>query len=137
MSVAHSVQQAAFVQHVDIAAERVRFHLDGLKKALAVGGDTHGVEDVLAQVARGDAQLWTEPDGVIVTEVADAPKCRELRFWIATGKLETVLAMHERIIVWARGMGCTQAVLTGRRGWVKALAGSGWVEQMVVMGRKL
>lgn len=112
-------------------------HYEGLVKALRIGGDTHGVEDVLAQIEKGEAKLWIAPDALIITEVHDAPRCRELRFWIATGDLPAVLELQEEVLAWGKEQGCTRAVFTGRRGWVKALRGSGWEEIMVVMGREL
>lgn len=120
-----------------LASQRLGEHLDGIEKALAVGGGTHGVMDVLQQLSKGGAQLWTDEDALIITEVHDAPKLRELRFWIATGKLDAVIQLSKRVLDWGREMGCDQAVLTGRRGWVKPLAAEGWEPWMVVMGRKL
>lgn len=125
------------MNRLDLATKRLGEHIDGLQKALEVGGGTHSIMDVLDQISRGDAQLWTDPDAVVVTEVHDAPQCRELRFWLATGKLDAVLAIQHRIIEWGRSVGCTKAVLTGRRGWTKALRDQGWEEIMVVMGREI
>ena len=112
-------------------------HLEGIARALSYGGATHSLSDVLDQIERGDAQLWLDDSALIVTEVHDTPRLRELRFWIATGELQAVVDLSERVLDWGRAMGCKRAVLTGRKGWVKALAGEGWKQEMVVMGRAL
>lgn len=117
--------------------EAVALHLDGIERALEVGGGTHAVLDMLRQVTDHEAQLWTAEDALIVTEVHDAPRLRELRFWIATGKRDAVVALSEQVLEWGRKMGCQQAVFTGRKGWVRALADEGWEQWAVVMGRKL
>ena len=118
--------------------ERFMEHLPKLRKALALGGDTHDVDDVLDQISRGDAQLWLSDGALIVTEVYDTPMVRELRFWLACGDLQPVIELSHKVLDWGKNeKGCTQATLTGRKGWVKALAAEGWEASMVVMGRKL
>lgn len=112
-------------------------HLRGLEEALHHGGDTHRLQDVLAAVARGDAQLWTEGPCIIVTEVNDTPVERELHFWLAAGTLDEVIALSNKVMEWGREQGCTVASLCGRRGWTRALATEGWGHQMVVMGQRL
>ena len=58
------------------------------EKALACGGNTHDVDDVVALVKEGKAQYWERDDGMIVTEIHDFPRnskrsisgwCRDLR----------------------------------------------------------
>lgn len=112
-------------------------HLQGLEKALEAGGGSHSIEHVLAAVRRGEAQLWLDGDAAIVTEVNDAPNHRELHFWLATGTLEDVIALSNKVTEWGRERGCTVATLSGRFGWKKALAQEGWEPTMIVMGKRL
>ena len=110
----------------------------GLTEALERGGSTHTLDDVLKQVERGDAQLWTTEGAVIVTEVSDTPQKRVIHFWLATGELESVIGLSHKILEWAKDtMGCEQATLAGRKGWTRALATEGWHPMLVVMGRDL
>lgn len=55
----------------------------GLRKALAVGKDTHSLEDVRARIEDGQAVYWPGPTSVIITEVIDYPQHRQLNFWLA------------------------------------------------------
>jgi len=112
-------------------------HIVGLEKALDHGGRTHDINHVFAAVGRLEAQVWIEGPCIIVTEVNDSPRERELHFWLAAGTLDEVVALSNKVMEWGREMGCTVASLCGRRGWTKALANEGWGNQLVVMGRRL
>lgn len=112
-------------------------HLNGLKNALQHGGGSHDLSHVWDAVHAGKAQLWVEGDACIVTEVNDAPNHSELHFWLATGSLDDVIALSNKLLVWGKEMGCDVATLSGRRGWTKALAAEGWEPQMVTMARRL
>ena len=112
-------------------------HVRGLEEALEPGGGSHDLVHVLRAVARGEAQLWEEGDACLVTEVNDAPNMRELHFWLATGTLDDVIALSNKVMHWGREQGCSVATLTGRLGWQKALRGEGWEPRTVNMARRL
>lgn len=112
-------------------------HIEGITKALAHGGGTYTLADVVDKIDAEHAQVWRDENAVIVTQINDTPQKRVLHFWLATGDLEDVIALSEVAIEWGRERGCTAATLSGRRGWVKALAGHGWSEQHTVMGREI
>ena len=112
-------------------------HIAGLEKALVHSGGTHTLRDVAEQIERGKAQYWTEGNAAIVTEIREEPQMNVLHFWLATGELEEVIALSEKVIDWGRDMGCEGASLTGRKGWEKVLATRGWEPQLVLMGRKI
>lgn len=111
--------------------------LDGLSAALKYGGGTHTLEDVAAQIASGDAQVWAEADAMLVTEIHDTPRKRVLHFWLATGELKDVIALSHKVEDWGRDMGCTAATLTGRKGWERALRSEGWKPTLTVLQREL
>lgn len=111
--------------------------IPGIEKALSYGGDTHTVEDVVQRVLDGKAKLWSEGDALIFAEVRDYPEKRVLQIWMATGELEDVLALHEKVLEWGRAVGCTLAMFTGRLGWQRALRDRGWESTRVEMHRRL
>lgn len=111
--------------------------LEGLRQALHVGGDSHTLADVFEAVALGAAQLWVEGDTCLVTEVNDTPQVRELHFWLATGALDDVIALTNKVMDWGRKQGCTVATLTGRFGWKKVMAREGWEPLTIQMARRL
>lgn len=111
--------------------------LPGLAKALEYAGGTHTIEDLLDQIKRGDAQLWTSENACIVTEVQDFPRKRVLHFWLAAGGLHPVIALSRDVLDWSKSIGCASATLTGRRGWEKVLASEGWSPMLYTMGREV
>lgn len=111
--------------------------LEKLQRALDMGGGTHTIGDVAAQVADGAAQVWIEDGACLVTEVQDTPRRRVLRFWLAAGELEPVIALSRKVLAWGKEQGCEMATLTGRRGWVRALRDEGWSESLTVMTREV
>lgn len=112
--------------------------LEGLEKALSHSLGTHTVGDVVRQILDGEAQLWEEPDALIVTEVQQTPRKRVLHFWLATGDMTAVVDLHHRILRWGREeMGCDVATLSGRKGWTKALEEHGWEPALTTLSRSL
>jgi hypothetical protein len=109
--------------------------LEGLQKALDLAGGTHTLADVARQIAEGSAQLWLDDDACIVSEVIDTPQKRMLRFWLAAGKLDPVVALSRKVLAWGKEQGCTMATLTGRRGWDRVLLDEGWSPALTVMTR--
>lgn len=112
-------------------------HASGLLKALALGGDTHSLADVEAQIKAGDAQLWTADDALIVTEVNIYPRKRVLHFWLATGELKPVVELSKRALEWGKGVGCEYATIAGRSGWERALKHEGWSPMLTYMRKAI
>lgn len=108
-------------------------HAPGIEEALERGGDTRSMPDVMQAILNGEAQIWGDERALIVTELWRP----YVHFWIATGELQHVISLSHRVMKWAKGLGYTKASLTGRRGWLRALAGEGWREQAVLMERGL
>lgn len=113
-------------------------HLNGLAKALkGASGPTHTVGDVLRLVAREQAQLWLSDGALIITEVCDEPLARVLNVWVATGELDPVLELSDRVEEWARENGCKYMTLVGRRGWLPVLRSRGWQNPQLLLEKEL
>ena len=89
------------------------------EKALAIGGNTHTVTDVLDRVREHRAVCWPNGDSVIVTEVIVAPRMRMLNYWIVSGRLQECAEMQPAIDAWGVSEGCSIAIATGRLGWLR------------------
>ena len=89
-----------------------------LAKALL---DTHTLDDVLDLLKSGDAQLWTDPEAAVVTEIVIYPRKKVLRAWLASGKYEGIRRIEDRVIPWAKGYGCQEIQIVGRLGWRRRL----------------
>jgi hypothetical protein len=109
----------------------------GLQEALDQGGNTHTLADVSRAVEAGEARFWEQGNAAIITEIHQFPRAKVIHFWLATGELEDVIALSERILAWAKQQGFTGATLAGRRGWTRVLANRGWEPRLVEMGRRL
>ena len=97
-----------------------------IEKALSYGG-THDLADLVGMIQRGEAQWWDDGgDAMLVTEIHSYPKLKALSYWLIAGELKSCLAMEDRINRWGVEQGCTIAISTGRRGWVRAASVTGW-----------
>lgn len=121
----------------EVVSRGMERHLAGIEEALAYGGGTHTVEDVIDQLLAGDAQIWEAPGACIITEVLAAPRLKFVHFWLATGEMDALIQLSRRVFEWAEGLGCTQATITGRKGWERALAKEGWGSPLVMLSREL
>jgi hypothetical protein len=98
-----------------------------LQKALECGGtQTHRLDDVVRMLKAGEAQLWEQDDGCIITEVHTYPLGKSIYYWLIFGTLADCLALEPRIDEWAREQGCTNATAMGRKGWGRVAYSSGW-----------
>ena len=99
------------------------------EKALAQGGGTHALNDVLDRVRENRACCWTNGDSVVVTEILVFPRLRAVNYWIIAGKLQECAALQPDIDAWAISEGCSVATATGRMGWLRLSEtplGAGW-----------
>ena len=96
-----------------------------LERALAYT-KTHTIGDVADELRTGNAQLWLHGDGLLITQIEDKPRERILVMWLAAGDMDDVLLLRAEAEEWSVGVGCTRGTMVGRRGWRKALAGTGW-----------
>lgn len=97
-----------------------------IEPALSYSGGTHDWYDIVHGVMGGTLQLWPAPNGALVTEVLTYPRKRVVNVFLGGGDMGELTAMHEKIIEWAKGQGCTAARLSGRDGWRRAFAPLGW-----------
>jgi hypothetical protein len=97
-----------------------------LEKALALGGDTHTLADVVQLIRDGKAQYWEHGDGTVITELHDFPCRKAVHYWLVSGRLRDCLALEHDVNPWAIEQGCTVATAVGRRGWLGPLGKTGW-----------
>jgi hypothetical protein len=97
------------------------------------------LEDVWAWIADGRAQLWPLKQSAIVTTLDYYPRKVVLRYWLCGGEhnngLEECTAATDRIEQWAKRAGATDAMIGGRKGWLKVLPG--FKENCTVMTKDL
>jgi hypothetical protein len=106
-----------------------------LLEALKLCDGSHSEEDVLAGLLQSHYQLWPGKNSAIVTEVNVTPRLKAVNFWLVAGDLDEVKSMEAPILEWARSIGCTKALASGRRGWERALPH--WAVKSVTIGRDI
>lgn len=96
------------------------------------------IDDLRAQMAAQRGHCLTTPRSVIYVTVEDYESSGERVAQVgpAAGDLAEIMEALPHMEAWARGEGCTQVMITGRRGWVKALEASGYEEHATII-RKL
>lgn len=93
------------------------------------------LEDVWVWIASGRAQLWPLKQSAIVTTLEYFPRKIALRYWLCGGELQECIAATDNIERWAKSAGATDAMIGGRKGWLKVLPG--YTENCVVMTKAL
>lgn len=110
---------------------------DWIKSALEYGGGTHDIEDVFRAILESRMQLWPAENGCLVTEILVYPRKKVLHIFLAGGEMGQITDMHHDVIEWAKAQGCTALTLSGRKGWIKALAKFGWKEKLVSLSKEI
>lgn len=83
--------------------------------------------DVKRDLEARRSHLWMGDASAMVTTISDwANGERIIEAWLAGGEMQEILAMTPVLEDWGRRVGCTQAHVQGRRGWVRALSPQGY-----------
>jgi hypothetical protein len=109
---------------------------DWIQDALDYAEGEHEIEHVWAALKSGEAQLWPTSNGAVITTLRTYPTGEKaIVWWLAGGALAELKDTERAVSEWAKRQGCTRAVISGRRGWLKAL--DGYRETATVMVRTL
>ena len=84
------------------------------------------LDDVRIELEQGRAHLWVGERSAMVTTIVEFGPERIIECWLAGGDMTEILSITPIIEDHARRVGCTQAHVTGRKGWVRALAPLGY-----------
>lgn len=99
-----------------------------MHNALKRAGDTHTVADVVEALDTGKMQGFWSDNAMVVTQIVDHPRKRELNVFLAFGDLDEVMALQPQIADFGRKHGCAFMVMSGRLGWQKVLPRHGWAK---------
>lgn len=94
-----------------------------LEEALSSGLlRTHAIEHVWEALTSGECQIWPKQASVAVTQLQSYPTGKKaLCIWLAGGDLKELKATHVAIEQFAKSIGCDALLISGRKGWLKAL----------------
>ena len=117
------------------AVTAMRPYEQQLQYALDNGDEGVTLEDVREQMRDNTAQLWIAPwRAAVVTKVVDDT----LVLWLVGGRMDALPAMLPDIEHWARGVGCKDSMVYGRRGWERSfLRAEGYRHEWTIMVKPL
>ena len=108
-----------------------------LEATMEHNGGTHTFDDLTAMVLQGRLRIWTTENSIALTEVIEYPRQKHYHVFAAGGALDEIVATIPQVAQAARDAGCCKLTISGRRGWVRALAQDGWTEQFTTCVRSL
>jgi hypothetical protein len=108
-----------------------------IEAALEYSGGTHDFDDVKRSIIAGRMQLWPGKQSAAVTEVVEYAKKKVLHIFLAGGDMDELIDMIDSAAAWGRTQGCTSLTMSGRKGWERALAPSGFKPVMIVLERAI
>lgn len=99
---------------------------------------THSLDDVLVEIASGEAMFWPGKAAAMVTQVVQHPQLKVCSFWLAGGDLdELVNKMRPEVEDWARSQGCERMITPGRFGWARVLKPEGYEPLWAIISKDL
>ena len=114
------------IKQVIADLERLRPQIES---AMSYNGGTHTFDDLVSMVMTGRLRLWAFDQSVALTEIIEYPREKHYHVFIAGGKLSELTDAMDDLLSAAQQAGCSKITISGRKGFVKALAGHGWKEQ--------
>jgi hypothetical protein len=100
-----------------------------IEKALKVGDDTYNFIDLAVAIENGRFKTFYRHDAILLVEINKFPRFQTANFFLAAGRLQSVLDLEARAVIWAKEQGCKYACMHGRRGWKRTLKTRNWKTQ--------
>lgn len=111
---------------------------DILLDALSYGDGRVNEALLVDQLVRGNYHLWRTPNSAGVTQINENPFCKCLFIFLAGGDLGEIEHLAGPVVEqWAADQGCTSVILSGRRGWERALRPLGYEFQSTNLIKRL
>lgn len=108
-----------------------------IERALKHAGGSHTFTDVVDLVREGKMFFWPGEYSCLVTEFVQYPRQRLLHVFLAAGDMDEIKRMEPSLRTFAESVKCNAISLTGRRGWVRALADLGFKEGHTIVVKNL
>jgi hypothetical protein len=108
-----------------------------LERALEYAGGTHTVADIWMACEQNRMALWCGHKSVIITEIVEYPRLKACRIFLAAGDMTELLEMETAVADWAKSADCNRMEVIGRKGWKRALKGSGYTEPSTILTKEI
>lgn len=96
------------------------------ERAVRQLGGAYDVEDIINRVNDGTMQSWQSGQSVVVTEVLSFPRKKIVNVVLVAGNIEEIMALQDEVAAWAKEIGCSKMITSGRRGLSTVLPKYGW-----------
>tara|TARA_R110001599_G_scaffold227431_2_gene426544 strand:+ start:111 stop:524 length:414 start_codon:yes stop_codon:yes gene_type:complete len=108
-----------------------------LVEALNHSGGSHTFQNIVDSVQQEVMQFWPMEKSCLVTEVINYPNIKCLHIFLAGGDLEEIKSIDSTLEFLCQEIGADYISLSGRRGWIKALADIGYELSHVTLAKKV
>lgn len=108
-----------------------------LIEALEHSGGSHTFQNIVDSVQNEVMQFWPMEKSCLVTEVINYPRLKTLHIFLAGGDLEEIKSIDNTLEFLCQEIGADYISLSGRRGWIKALADIGYELSHVTLAKKV
>ena len=108
-----------------------------LVEALNHSGGSHTFQNIVDSVQQEVMQFWPMEKSCLVTEVINYPNLKTLHIFLAGGDLQEIKSIDNTLEFLCQEIGADYISLSGRRGWIKALADIGYELSHVTLAKKV
>ena len=108
-----------------------------LVEALEHSGGSHTFQNIVDSVQQEVMQFWPMEKSCLVTEVINYPNLKTLHIFLAGGDLQEIKSIDNTLEFLCQEIGADYISLSGRRGWIKALADIGYELSHVTLAKKV
>tara|TARA_B110000444_G_C18686068_1_gene522028 strand:- start:429 stop:836 length:408 start_codon:yes stop_codon:yes gene_type:complete len=108
-----------------------------LVEALEHSGGSHTFQNIVDSVQQEVMQFWPMEKSCLVTEVINYPNIKCLHIFLAGGDLQEIKSINNTLEFLCQEIGADYISLSGRRGWIKALADIGYELSHVTLAKKV
>jgi hypothetical protein len=100
-------------------------------------GGLYTVQDILANIRKGEFQSFVEGDTWAVTQVSDFPQKRVLDIVAVVGNLDEARILYHQVLAFAEDHGVKLVRADGREGWGPDAELHGWRKAGIVYYKDL
>ena len=108
-----------------------------IEAALPYAGGTHTIEDIEAEMRRGQLAMIAGQRSAVLCEIRNYPRLRALHIFLAGGDLMELKSFNPMMDNAARSMGCSRISIAGRHGWERALSDLGYAKRWTVLSKEI
>lgn len=124
-------EEISRAEAIKVLASRLENFKREIELALSIGVKEYTFNDVVDEVFANKATFLDYGDAFMIVHVNDHPLCRNLNITIAGGNKETLIKRIPNVVDLAKAVNAQHVTINGRKGWLRALQGTGFEDSNV------